>query len=246
MGARATEAARRAADGHTKLHLGCGLIAPSTWLNVDGSLNARLHQYPRAIAALRRLGLLPRQQAGLPWASDIVIHDLRKPLPWANGQFEAVYSSHLLEHLTWGDAAQLLRESRRVLAPGGVCRVVVPDLEFFISEYQSRKSVPYVPGFFPEDATVTNADAFIQNLGFASPVPRAGGIAIRTYAKLFDYHHHKWMYDEESLATQMRAAGFVDIRRRDYNDSQIPAIHEVELEDRVVPLGLACEGIAPS
>jgi SAM-dependent methyltransferase len=213
---------------------------------VDGSLNARLQQHPRTKAVLGRLGVLPRQQAGLPWASGIVIHDLRKPLPWDDGQFEAVYASHLLEHLTWGDAGQLLREARRVLAPGGVCRIVVPDLQFFISEYQSRTSEPYVPGFFPEDATVTNADAFIQNLGFASPVSRAGGIAIRIYSKLFDYHHHKWMYDEQGLAAQMRAAGFVDVRRRDYNDSQIPNIHEVELEERVVPLGLACEGTAPS
>jgi SAM-dependent methyltransferase len=245
MGARARAAARKAAEGHTRLHLGCGLIAPPTWLNVDGSWNARLNRHPRAKAVLARLGVLPGSLAEMPWAGDVVIHDLRKPLPWDDGQFEAVYASHLLEHLTWGDAAQLLRESRRVLAPGGACRIVVPDLQFFVSDYQSRSSEPIVPGCFPAEATVTNADAFVQNLGFESPIPRAGGIAIRTYAKLFDYHHHKWMYDEESLAVQMRAAGFVNVRRCGFNDSQIANLTDVELELRVVPDGLACEGVVP-
>jgi SAM-dependent methyltransferase len=244
MGARAREAARKAADGHTRLHLGCGMIAPASWLNVDGSWNARLQRHPRAKAALSKVGMLPRQMAELPWAGDVVIHDLREPLPWDDGQFEAVYASHLLEHLTWGDARQLLMESRRVLKPGGVCRIVVPDLEYMVGEYQAQR-VEAHEGFFPQGATVSNADAFVLNMGFVSPVPRTGGIAIRTYAKLFDFHHHKWMYDERSLAAQMSAAGFAQVRRCGYNDSRIPGIDEVELEIRVVPDGLACEGVAP-
>ena len=244
MGARAREAVHNAAGGHTKLHLGCGLVAPASWLNVDGSWNARIQRHPRARAALNRLGVLPRNQADSLWASDVFIHDLRKPLPWGDDQFEAVYASHLLEHLTWGDARQLLIESRRVLKPGGVCRIVVPDLEYLIREYEAQR-VEANPGFFPDDATVPNADAFVLNLGFASPLPRAGGIAIRTYEKLFDFHHHKWLYDERSLTAQMEAAGFVDVARREYDDSRIAGITEVELEIRVVPDGLACEGVVP-
>ena len=244
MGARATEAARKAAERHTKLHLGCGLIAPASWLNVDGSWNARIQRHPRARKALNKLGVLPRNEADALWASDVFIHDLRKPLPWEDGRFAAVYSSHLLEHLTWGDARQLLAESRRVLKPGGVCRIVVPDLEWLIGEYQAKRVEPN-QGFFPDDATVSNADAFVLNLGFASPVPREGGIALQTYSKLFDFHHHKWLYDERSLIAQMQAAGFVDVGRREYNDSRIPNVDEVELEIRVVPDGLACEGVVP-
>jgi hypothetical protein len=113
-----------------------------------------------------------------------------------------------------------------------------------VGEYQAQR-VEAHEGFFPQGATVSNADAFVLNMGFVSPVPRTGGIAIRTYAKLFDFHHHKWMYDERSLAAQMSAAGFAQVRRCGYNDSRIPGIDEVELEIRVVPDGLACEGVAP-
>jgi SAM-dependent methyltransferase len=243
MGRSASSAAAEAASGHTKLHLGCGLIAPATWLNVDGSWNARLNRHPRARAVLGRVGVLPRRQADLPWASDVFIHDLRKPLPWKDGSFQAVYASHLLEHLRWGDARQLLRECRRVLAPGGVCRMVVPDLRYMVDQYKSRSVTPH-EGFFPSDTTISNADAFVLNMGFESPVPRGGGLPMRLYETLFDFHHHKWMYDEESLAAQMSASGFVDVQRREFADSRIDGITDVELEIRVADGGLCCEGVA--
>ncbi len=237
------KSARKAAAGHTKLHLGCGMITPTTWLNVDGSWNARMQRYPWAKAALVRLGVLPRPSADMPWTSNVVNYDLRKPLPWDDGQFEAVYASHLLEHLTWGDARRLLSEARRVLIPGGVCRIVVPDLHSLVEEYLAERMEPH-KGFFPEDVLVTNADAFVLRLGFTSPLPRVSGLAIRLYDKLIDFHHHKWMYDERSLKAQMTAAGFVDVRRCEVNESRISNIGEVERASRVADAGLCCEGIA--
>jgi len=55
--------------------------------------------------------------------------DLRRPLPFHDATVDAVYHSHVLEHLPPATAAQLLRECHRVLRPGGVLRVGVPDLE---------------------------------------------------------------------------------------------------------------------
>ncbi len=56
-------------------------------------------------------------------------YDLRRGLPYDPNSFDAVYHSHVLEHLTPEDAVTMLRECHRVLRPGGVMRVVVPDLE---------------------------------------------------------------------------------------------------------------------
>lgn len=64
-------------------------------------------------------------------------HDLRKRLPVPDGTFDAVYSSHVLEHLTEEDGLRLLHEICRVLKPGGVCRVAVPDLEEICRQYLS-------------------------------------------------------------------------------------------------------------
>jgi SAM-dependent methyltransferase len=60
---------------------------------------------------------------------------LRERLPFKEGQFDAVYHSHVLEHLPHSQALPFLRECHRVLAPGGILRVVVPDLEMIARLY---------------------------------------------------------------------------------------------------------------
>lgn len=61
--------------------------------------------------------------------ASVVQHDINKGLPFADGSFDAVYHSHVLEHLKPDQGVRLLGECYRVLAPGGVLRIVVPDLE---------------------------------------------------------------------------------------------------------------------
>ncbi|MDE0863627.1 MAG: methyltransferase domain-containing protein [Rubripirellula sp.] len=62
-------------------------------------------------------------------------YDLRKGLPFPDGSFDAVYHSHVLEHLDPTSAEEMLRECVRVLKPEGVLRIVVPDLEGIAREY---------------------------------------------------------------------------------------------------------------
>jgi predicted SAM-dependent methyltransferase len=62
-------------------------------------------------------------------APSVIAHDLRKPLPFADASFGVVYSSHVLEHFSRSFAPVFLAECRRLLKPGGVLRLAVPDLE---------------------------------------------------------------------------------------------------------------------
>lgn len=49
---------------------------------------------------------------------------------FADGTFTAVYASHVLEHFDYKDALpRALREWHRVLAPGGVLQLSVPDID---------------------------------------------------------------------------------------------------------------------
>lgn len=67
----------------------------------------------------------------LPYPSDdnVRFHDIRRPLPLASETFDVVYADGILEHLTPAQAARFAEELARVLKPGGLARVVVPDLE---------------------------------------------------------------------------------------------------------------------
>lgn len=89
------------------LNLGCGKRHHPAWTNVDF-------------------------KSGDP---DVIAHDLSKGLPFSDESFEAIYHSHLLEHFSKNYAPVFLKDCFRVLKPGGIIRVVAPDLESIVRLY---------------------------------------------------------------------------------------------------------------
>ena len=71
-------------------------------------------------------------------------HNLTKPLPLPDDTFDATYSSHVLEHFSRDQGKKFVEEQFRVLKKGGVCRVVVPDLEMLCRSYLDKleKAIP--------------------------------------------------------------------------------------------------------
>ncbi len=63
-------------------------------------------------------------------------YNLRKGLPYEDNRFDAIYHSQVLEHIPKEEASDFLKECYRVLREGGILRVVVPDLENVVNEYQ--------------------------------------------------------------------------------------------------------------
>lgn len=61
--------------------------------------------------------------------------DLAKPLPFEPATYRACYLSHVLEHIPRQRVPSLLSEIWRSLQPGGVLRIVVPDLEVIARLY---------------------------------------------------------------------------------------------------------------
>ena len=70
-----------------------------------------------------------------PSGTDVIAADLRRPLPFPDRCFTAVYAAHVLEHLAPAAAFGLMKECRRVLRPAGIVRIVVPDLERVTRDY---------------------------------------------------------------------------------------------------------------
>src|SRR3954466_5103292 len=59
----------------------------------------------------------------------VIAHDLSRKLPLDDATCDLVYHSHVLEHIRRSQVPFFLQECRRILNPGGIIRVVVPDLE---------------------------------------------------------------------------------------------------------------------
>jgi len=67
--------------------------------------------------------------------SFVKAHNIYVGIPYPNKTFDAVYHSHLLEHLPKRFAPDLFKECYRVLKPGGIIRVATPDLEQMARSY---------------------------------------------------------------------------------------------------------------
>jgi predicted SAM-dependent methyltransferase len=67
----------------------------------------------------------------------VIVHDLKKGIPYPDNSFDLVYHSHVLEHIPKEYAGSFLTECIRVLRPGGILRVVIPDLEQIVRTYLS-------------------------------------------------------------------------------------------------------------
>lgn len=77
-----------------------------------------------------KFSLLP-----FPSTKYVLSYDIRRSLPYPDDTFDAVYTNHVLEHLTPEEGDFFVSELFRVLRPGCICRVVVPDLESSCREY---------------------------------------------------------------------------------------------------------------
>lgn len=226
-----------------KLHLGCGLNTPEGWINLDGSGNAWLAKHPNLKRALKTLRILPESAFEIPWKPDLLIHDVRKGLPFPSGSLSAIYASHLLEHLYLEEAKRLLGECFRVLGPGGILRAVVPDLKAIVEEYTGKRHFEHssVP-----NGELSPADQLNRRLGFKGSEPPSGSWTYRFYSAWKDFHGHKWMYDAESLIGYFRGAGFSDVCGMPFHESRIGAIAEVEEASRVLDgAGICVEGMKP-
>lgn len=228
---------------HDKLHLGCGLTIPDGWLNVDGSMNARLAKFSFLRPMLAGLGLISRKTAQVAWTKNVFYHDVRRRLPWPDASFSTVYASHLLEHLYHGEGKRLMRECYRVLKPGGVLRIVVPDLRAVIDDYIASRSRPDTQ--WPEGMRREPCEELHLHMLFHDLEPPGGWFLLRWYRLRNPFHQHKWMYDERCLLGTFADAGFVNAVRKNYLESTIPNVQEVESRHRVENGGLAVEGFKP-
>lgn len=215
-----------------KLHLGCGSVAPSEWTNIDYSWNAIVAKVPGARTMLQAVGAIPSSVAAVDWPRHVMIRDLRRRLPFDDSSAQHVYSSHCLEHLTRDDARRLLAECRRVLRPGGIIRLLVPDLLCLARTYVEQSSTrPGAAEQFLSDLTV-----------FPAPEQHYG---LRLYRRVHNAYH-KWMYDEPLLSRALADAGFTSVRRRAFQESEIPDIGRVEPASHRFDKSLCLEARVPN
>lgn len=207
------------------VQFGCGFSAPSGWRNFDASPTLRYERVP----VLGRL--YTRNAARFP--GNVEYGDVLRGLPVATGSCAGVYASHVLEHLALDDFHVALRETFRILRPGGIFRLVVPDLYDLCRRYVAAHDAG--------DAEASHAFMHDSHLGESKRPRGLGGVA-RAWMGNSD---HRWMWDEASLRRALNAHGFVSVRRAEFGDAGDPAFALVENRDRFQG-ACAMEGLKPA
>jgi len=146
----------------------------------------------------------------LKWDKKIFIHNLLKPLPWNENSVDVIYSSHTLEHFTREEGILLLKECYRVLKPGGIIRVIVPDLRCYIHNYIQGN---------------LKADHFIENLLVL--YPKSNSIFKKLIIPFISFPH-KCMYDEKTLLQIIQDIGFIALSK---NGMESDIYHIEDIED---------------
>jgi SAM-dependent methyltransferase len=219
-----------ATGGGLYVQYGCGLCAPEGWLNFDASPRLRIERAPG-------LRTMLHATVGVLFPPTARVGDIVRGLPVPEGIARGVYCSHVLEHLPRDQVPVALRNTLRLLQPGGIFRLVVPDLEWRAKRYLSGAA----------QADPLAADAFFQCSGLGTRKrPRT---PIAALARLFGNSTHLWMYDFAALAFLLGEAGFGGIRRCAIGDSGDPMFTRVEEAARFTESGeseLAIEARRPA
>lgn len=137
------------------LHLGCGARRLPSYTHID----SRPETEPDIVANVEDLSMLP------------------------DGSAKVIYACHVLEHMPRPHVLTVLEEWRRVLEPGGLLRVSVPDFAVLADLY------------------VYDAVSMWRLIG-----PLMGG-----QRNSEDYHHIA--FDKEYLSWLLTEAGYIHIRR---------------------------------
>jgi hypothetical protein len=197
---------------------GCGWSAPPRWLNFDASPTLRFERLPM-------LGRLYTRNAA-PFPANAQFGDIVRGLPVADGSCKGVYCSHVLEHLALHDCRTALRQTLKLLRPGGTFRMVLPDLEQSVRLYLANPTSEAASDFMVE-----------TGLGQAQRPRGLKGLAVGWLGN----SQHLWMWDYKAMSRELAAAGFADIRRASFGDSADPRFNDVEDQGRWEnALGVEC------
>ena len=175
-----------------KLQIGTGYNVMPGWLNTDGWL------------------LSPKS----------VFLDATKPFPFPECTFHYVFSEHLIEHLTYTDGLFMLRESYRVMMPGGRIRIATPNLENFIALYTPDKSD------LQRKYIKWTSDVWLPEIGEYGEC-----YVINNFCRNWG---HVFIYDRATLQRALEQAGFTNIGSHGVGDSHDENLRGLECHGEII------------
>ena len=176
-----------------------------------------LRKHPRLRSVLRTSKVLHDDHMPT-WPTNVIRRDLSEPLPFADGTVDAVYSSHMLEHLFLDDARAFLVECARVCRPGAVLRLALPDAEQFARDLIAA-------GEDPEGSAGLHYNEMLR----AHPQARPAGRKLVAF--IGGSNWHRWQPTKGLVRSMLADAGFEDVTEESFRSGKLPELEIVELRE---------------
>lgn len=129
-------------------------------------------------------------------------HNVLAGIPYPDNSVSLIYHSDILEHLSYHEAISFLNECRRVLKPGGLMRVCVPDFYEIIETYWIDKMYRF-NDVQPKEYTEVNSRSI-----------KASMLLFGSLGSTQDaYQGHQMMYDADGLKELLESVGFIDVKK---------------------------------
>lgn len=136
--------------------------------------------------------------------------DLRIGLPFPDESVDFIYAEHVLEHFCFRDVQMLVGECKRVMKPGAVLKVSVPDARIYLNAYCK-----------PDGFNHKEFCTFDLGLNYQLR------INIVNYMFYMD-GHHRHMFDEESLLLTLKSVGFDSVCTREFDPELDQKVRQYE------------------
>ncbi len=147
--------------------------------------------------------------------ADVRLDITSEPLPFADGSVDVIFTSHTLEHIPPQSLMFVLEEFARVLRPGGLLRIGVPDIRLATKAYINNDRT------FFERSEVTPFD----------PDAPIGGLLMSWFystSKVGNGHVH--CFDEQYLCYWLAKAGFEGMRRCSFRSSSLDELRSPDFD----------------
>ncbi len=152
-----------------------------------------------------------------------VVADLAAALPFADGVARLLHTEDFIDQLELAQAAAFLRECHRILAPGGVLRVLTPDLRKLAHLYLNDP-----------DRLEVLWKSFVR-------VPLSLDTPGETFNISMRFAGHTFLYDAETFQALASSCGF-EARKVEYQQSEVSELRGLDLRspDNAVSMYFDC------
>lgn len=154
--------------------------------------------------------------------------DVTEQFPFEDQEIDYIFSEHLIEHIGYNGIVNMLSESYRVLKPGGVVRIAMPDMKFIFNIFSDpHKYEDYIKWHFTELIKCDITDKLeIEDIECLMPF---------VVNKLFNGYGHQFLLTFELLKDLLLKTGFSNITKCEVHESEHDVLRNKEIH--WIPIG---------